>query len=431
MNRQLLSNIRLLAVLAVLAAAGAAPLGAQGLAQRIASAPDGRVQFTFASRDGSCGDGRTFMRVSTSTSSNEYYGTFVDGNGQQLCARGPVRVVLEQAAKTVVGVRVFVGPVAGSDGATDLGMVRAKDASDYLLGLAARAEGSVARDAIMPAMIADSVDNQAALLAIARDQTRSRETRRSAISWLGRGVVRGASVSQALLAIVNDENDNQSVRQQALRTLGHLEGGGGIPELIRLAGDREGGWVAREALSALAQSGDPRSRDYLRQVVRAAQLPDEALATAIRSLGQQYATATDIQLIRESFPKLSGQRSQDAALNAITSFGGGENARWLMSIARDPGQSQNIKSRALRSAVTAGVGVTELISLYNSTVDFQTKESIISALVQNGEREATDKLLAIAKDDESITARKRAIAGLAKSSDPRVRKELEALAEKR
>jgi hypothetical protein len=58
------------------------------------------------------------------------------------------------------------------------------------------------------------------------------------------------------------------------------------------------------------------------------------------------------------------------------------------------------------------------------------KEAIISALASNDDRESQDKLLVIAKGDESITARKRAISALARSSDPRIRKELEALAER-
>jgi len=282
----------------------------------------------------------------------------------------------------------------------------------------------------MPAMLAEGVDNQSALLAIARDQSRARETRRSAISYLHRDGRAPTSAAQSLLAIATDETDNQSVRQQALRTLSRLEGGSGIPELIRLAGDRQGGWTAREALSALAQSGDPRSREFLRGVVRRGDLPDEAMATAVRSLGQQYAAGADIALIRESWPKLTGQRAQEAALSAITEFGGAENGKWLLALARDPGISANNQRRALQNAVRAGARVSEVIAMYNATMDYQMKEAIINALAPNDDRESQDKLLSIAKTDESITARKRAITALARSSDPRMRKELEALAER-
>lgn len=417
------------AAASALAVVSASDMAAQGLAQRIANAPDGRVQFSYPVREGMCGDGRSYMRVTWGSGSNDYYGN-INSSNMPDCVKGPARVLLEQAARTVIGIRTFIGPIEKPEGVTDLGTVSAKEASDYLLGLAARAEGSVSGSAIMPAMLAEGVDNQSALLAIARDQSRARETRRSAITYLGRDGRTPSTAAQPLLAIATDESDNQSVRQQALRTLSRLEGGAGIPELIRLASDRQGGWTAREALSSLAASGDPRSREFLRGVVRRGDLPDEAMATAVRSLGQQYATGADIALIRESWPKLTGQRAQEAALSAITEFGGAENGKWLLNLAKDPGISANNQRRALQNAVRAGARVSEVIAMYNTTMDYQMKEAIINALAPNDDRESQDKLLSIAKTDESITARKRAITALARSSDPRIRKELEALAER-
>ncbi|MEP6831989.1 MAG: HEAT repeat domain-containing protein [Gemmatimonas sp.] len=428
MRAQTVFSTQRMAAAIAITMASAGSVQAQGLAQRIANAPDGRVQFNYPARDGSCGDGRTYMRLNYGTS-NEFYGN-MNSNNTPDCTKGPARVVLEIAARTVIGIRAFVGPVEKQEGVTELGAVTAKEASDYLLGLAAKAEGSVSGNAILPAMIADGVDNQAALLGIARDQSRARETRRSAISYLSRDGRTPAGASQPLLAIATDETDNQSVRQQALRTLSRLEGGAGIPELIRLASDRQGNWVAREALTSLAQSGDPRSREFLRGVVRRGELPDEAMATAVRSLGTSYATGADVALIRESWLKLPGNRSQDAALSAITEFGGAENAKWLLNLAKDPGISPNNQRRALSNAVRAGARVSEIIAMYNVAVDYQMKEAIISALAPNDDRESLDKLLAIAKSDESVTARKRAVSALGRSTDPRVRKELEALIDK-
>ena len=426
--------IRRLATLVVLGANISRPAHGQTLAQRIASAPEGRVQFHYASREAACGDGRSYVRINWSPNSNEFYGSYSSDAGMMpACIHGPVRIVIEQAARVVVGLRMFVGPLAPADGATDLGTVRTRDAADFLLSLAATGEGSVARDAIMPAMLADSVNNQTALLAIARDQTRARETRRSAISWLGRDAAVASAaqpLAQPLLAIATDENDNQQVRQQALRTLARLEGGSGIPQLIALAGDPRGGWVAREALSSIASSGDPRARNYLRDTVRKAELPDETLAVAIRSFGQQYATATDIQLIRSAWPKLTGARAQEAAISAVTEFSGAENARWLLTLAKDQSASVNIRRRALQDASRAGAKTADLVGVYDQTTDPQTKDAVISALSQIGDQAATDKLLAIAKNDESTTARKRAISALSRSTDPRVKRELELLVEK-
>jgi len=114
----------------------ATSLQAQGLVQRIANAADGRVQFSYPAREGTCGDGRTFMRLNYGTGSNEYYGN-INSSGMPDCVKGPARVILEIAARTVIGVRAFVGPIDKPEGVTDLGTVTAKEASDYLLGLSA------------------------------------------------------------------------------------------------------------------------------------------------------------------------------------------------------------------------------------------------------------------------------------------------------
>ena len=65
---------------------------AQSLAQRVGNITDGRVQFHFPSRDGSCGDGRTYMRVSTGNG-GDIYGNWSSDAMMPACARGPVRVL--------------------------------------------------------------------------------------------------------------------------------------------------------------------------------------------------------------------------------------------------------------------------------------------------------------------------------------------------
>jgi HEAT repeat protein len=337
--------------------------------------------------------------------------------------------VLARAGGMVVGLRVFVGPATDS-GITDLGTVSTQQAAAYLMQLAATAEGAVARDALMPAMIADSVDNTAGLAALARDRSRSRDTRRSAISWLSRAPGNDGSALQVLLAIAGDDHDNRSVRQAALSTLARLDGGAGIPSLTHLAADSENGWLSRTALSALAQSGDPRVRDYLRRLVSDARLPDEVLAVAIRGLGQEYATAADIAVIRGAWSKLIGERSQSAAMSAAAEFGGTENVEWLLSLARDMNTTWFVRRRALEATTTAGARTSDLTAIYDRTTDPDTKAALISALGQIGDQAAMDRLLTIARSDDSPAARKRAISVLGRSGDPRARAALEAIVER-
>lgn len=421
---------RSLLAIAALSALGS-PLSAQSLADRVAGAAQPRVQFTFASRADVCGNGRSFIQVA----GDSWYGSFNDADRRDPCVAGPVRVLLDRAGREVVSIATYAGPVPEAvAGVTDLGRVRSRDAAEYLLGLAERAEGRVSRDALFPAVLADSVDVSPRLLAIARNQNAARETRRSAISRLGRPLDNREravkEVADALVLIARDEDDNQSVRQQALRTLARLEHGAGTAALMQLARDSRRSWMAREALSSLTSSGDPRARQHLRDVVRGADPPDDVLAAAIRGLGGEYAIGEDVKLLRETYSKLPGEKSRGAAVEAIAAFGGTENVRWLLALAKDSNQPIATRRRAVQHAYKGGTPVIEIIKVYDETTDTQLKDAVINALVESGERPATDKLMQIARTDESLSMRRKAINVLSRSSDERVKKFLSELAER-
>ena len=93
--------------------ASPATAGGQGLERQVTSAGDGQVQFHFAARDGVCGNGRSFYRVdedgwyqSTST------GSYGNDARSDLCARGPVRVVVTRAGRETVRIETYAGPLA-------------------------------------------------------------------------------------------------------------------------------------------------------------------------------------------------------------------------------------------------------------------------------------------------------------------------------
>lgn len=417
------------AALAIIVMAGP-EIGAQTLAERVAAAPEPRVQFIFAAREDVCGNGRSFIQAGGS----QWYGAWSDSDRREPCVAGPVRALFDRAGREIVSISSFVGPVPErADGITDLGRVRVRDAVEYLLGLAEKSDGRVSRDAILPATLADSVDVGPRLLAIARNQDAARDTRRTAIASLGRprgGERDVKAVSDALVAIARDEDDNQNVRQQALRTLARLEHGSGTTALMQLARDSQRSWLAREALSSLNSSGDPRARQYLREVIRTAQLPDDALAAAIRGLGGEYATGADIALVRAGFAKLPGERSREAAVSVIATFGGAENVKWLMALAADPDQPVNTRRRAVQHAYRGGASVADLIKVYDETTDIQLKEAVLNALAESGEKAAIDKLMQVARSDENRSARRRAISALGKSSDERVKEFLAQLVDR-
>jgi HEAT repeat protein len=424
------------ASLLLAAAGGAAPRaalaqgGAQALAARVDAAPPGHVQFRFAARPGVCGNGRSYIQ----TSPGNFNGSFTTSVDETLrvepCQPGPVRVLVDRADRQVIAVQTYVGPVPDSPGVADLGTVPAQQAADYLLALAARSDGRVGRDAIFPATLADSASTLEPLIVIARNQQLPRETRTRALAYAGRGERIPAippRVVDALLAVARDEGDNIEVRRQAVRTLAALPHGAGIPTLTDVARQTLSAWLAKEAMTALASSGDPRSREFLRAAVRRDDLGDEALAVAVRALGQQYATPQDAALIRQVYPKLHTDRTREAALQAVAEVGGADNVRWLLDLVRAEDQGREERRKALEQAVRAGAPVAELVKLYDAVSDYALKEALVNAYARSGERAALDKLIAIVGGETNVNVRRRAISALSSSDDPRAKQALKDL----
>lgn len=426
--------LRTLGAATLLGLLGADVTGAQSLASRVSSAPDGLVQFTFAARPDVCGNGRSYI----STGHNSFYGSFTGSVSETVrtdpCVNGPVRVVLGRAERNVVSVETFVGPASVTPSATDLGSVPAREANEFLLSLAARLDGKPGKDAIFPAMLADSANAVAPLLAIGRDKARPAETRRSALSWLGREVDRDPSaadrVTAALVAIAKDPSEVQTVRSQAVSVLARLDRGQGISALAQLASARDDLWLGKQTMSALARSGDPRARQMLRTAVQRSDLPEDLMVTAIRALGREYATGQDIDLIRGLYTKLESEKARSTVISTIADLGSSENTRWLLGIVRQEDQPVALRRAALRGATKSGATTAELVALYTPAMSAQMKESLISVYAERGDAPAVDKLLSIVKTEEDRSLRRRTISRLSRSDDPRVKQALVEIVER-
>jgi hypothetical protein len=408
--------------------ASTSPAGAQSLANRVASASGSSVQFSYPARPGVCGDGRTYI----STGSGNFYGSY-STNGSDQCVAGPVRVVADIADKNVIALRTYVGganPVVDA-AATNLGTVTAADATDYLLGVASRADGRVGRDAIFAAVLADGGDLSARLLDIGRDQNRPLETRRAALSGLGRSDASQLDrVGATLVQIATNESDAQGVRTTALSVLSRLDRGAGIPPLVKLATGNITSWVGRESMMVLARSGDPRARQFLRSTVQRTDLPDEVLAVAIRGLGRNYVTGQDASLLRSIYPRVTGQRSQDAILASLSDLGGSENVQWLTAIVRNDKVAPEARRRALQYLSRAGATTPVLLALYDPTPDPQLRQALIGIYSRISDKAATDKLVWIARNEQNPAIKRRAISALSRSSDPQTRQALADIVER-
>jgi len=421
-----ISHLAVATLLAI--AAATSPALGQSLANRIASAGDHSVQFSYPARPGVCGDGRTYI----STGSGNFYGSF-STNATDSCQPGPVRVVADLADRNVVALRYYVGaPPAGVDaGVTNLGTVTPADGADYLLGVASRADGRVGRDAIFAALLGDKVDATSSLLEIGRDQNRPLETRRAALSGLGRSdAPQLDKIGAALVQIATNENDVQGVRTQALSVLSRLDHGAGIPPLVQLASGNINSWIGRESMRVLSSSGDPRARQFLRSTAQRTDLPDELLAVAIRGLGRNYVTGQDAVLLRSLYPRLTGERSRDAVLASLSELGGSDNVQWLVGVVRDEKLTPEARRRALDYLARAGATTPSLLALYDPTSDPQLRGALINIYSRLADKAATDKLIWIARNEPNPQLKRRAISALSRNSDPTIRQALADIVER-
>ncbi|HMI45799.1 MAG TPA: HEAT repeat domain-containing protein, partial [Gemmatimonadaceae bacterium] len=303
--------------------------------------------------------------------------------------------------------------------------------ADFLIGVAARADGRVGRDAIFAALLGENVDLTSRLVDIGRDQSRPLETRRAALSGLVRSDSRQLDrIGSALVQIATNESDVQGVRSAALSALSRLDHGVGIQPLVQLAGSNLTSWVGREAMNVLARSGDPRARQFLRSTAQRSDLPDEVQAVALRGLGREYVTGQDANLLRSIYPRLTGQRSRDAVLASIAALGGSDNVQWLVGLVRDEKLIPDSCQRALQYLTRAGATTPSLLALYEPITDTQMRQTLIGVYSRLVDKAATDKLVWIARNEQNPALKRRAISALSRNSDPTIRQALQDIVER-
>lgn len=404
---------------------------AQSLDRRVASAAAGNVTFHFAARPGVCGDGRAYLRGD----GDMWHGSFYDGARAMPCESGPVRVVLYRDGADLLRIETYAGPLAAEPNATDLGAVGAKEAAAYLLDVARKSEGRPGRDALLPALLADSTAVSRDLLAIAREGTRPRDLRRSALGWLVRrrgepGGLSADEIGRTVGEMARDENEARAVREAAVHALARLESRDALDALVRLSEQPSDAWLARQAVEALARSGDPRARPFLRSAAERADLSEEARLAAIGGIAGEYSTSSDGAYLRQLYRKVTGDRVRDAVMGGVASIGGKENREWLTGIARDPNENVRQRRRAVELADRVGLTASDLAALYDQANDPEVRSMIISELAQNGTKAASEKLLGIARNDESMQLRKKAVSALGRFDDPKIRDALKEIVER-
>ncbi len=238
----------------------------QSIADRVDEVRDGKVRMRFAARPGVCGDGCSSISMNRGRSYRVTGGRH-DVDWDADCEYGPVRVVLRVRGGEVTDVDTYVGgrwrPAAA--GTVDLGTLPAQQAVDYLLALARRARGDLGGAAVLPTMLADSVTIWPELLDMAKDESISRRTRKSAVFWLGQAA--GEEATEGLAEIVGDVDADRDVRKTAVFALSQRPRAEGVPALIHVVRTNRDPQLVRQALFWLSQSDDPRAIELFEEIL--------------------------------------------------------------------------------------------------------------------------------------------------------------------
>lgn len=229
---------------------------ARTIAARVAGTERGTVRFSYAAKEGVCGNGRNI-----SVRSRE------DGEWESDCEPGPVRVSLTVRDGRVTNLRSYVGGRWRADAPADadLGTVSPQAATAYLLDLAARGAADPAGDAIFPATIAEGADVWPALLRLARDAERPGRVREQAVFWVGQAA--GEAAARGLSALVDEEDADLRVREQAVFALSQRPADESVPALIRIARTSPSPALRKRAVFWLGQKRDPRALAYFEEVL--------------------------------------------------------------------------------------------------------------------------------------------------------------------
>jgi hypothetical protein len=247
----------------------ALPAEAQSLAQRVRAVGTGVADLHYTARPGTCGDGGDSFSFGNGMHFGTWYGRSSDGM-MPACQPGPARVRLRVERGTITSMRVSIGSArASEERPTELGAVPSAEAAAFFLALADSAEDRVGRQAIVAAVLADSVSVWPKLLAIAGDTARaSRRLRHDATFWVGRFAAAKLTGNGEDIAAGDEGDDRDDSRSAAVFALSQLRGHAGVEPLLQVARTNRDPAVRRKALFWLGESGDPRAIALFREILR-------------------------------------------------------------------------------------------------------------------------------------------------------------------
>ncbi len=230
--------------------------------------------------------------------------------------------------------------------------------------------------------------------------------------------------TEALLIDVVRSDPHRAVREQAVFWLGQVHTDKAAEALENIATSSPDMALREKAIFALNEQGSSRGAALLRRFAESAETPSSVREQAIFWLGQRKSSE-NADFLRSLFGRL-GKGEQNDELRkkimfSLSQMRGYGNDRWLLALALDKSNSEDVRGHALWTAGQAGIPGSELVSLYDRLSDAEVKEKLIWVLSESRDRASSDKLVEIAQKDPDREMRKKAIFWLGQKNDPRIR----------
>ncbi|MEP6618673.1 MAG: HEAT repeat domain-containing protein [bacterium] len=254
--------------------------------------------------------------------------------------------------------------------------------------------------------------------------------RRQVVSLLSRS--RDTTRTDLLLKVARTD-PSREVRSAAIQSLERVNGDKSAALLDSILFRSNDADMQEVAARALAQNSSPNARASLRRAVESTALPLDIRVRALNELGTARRGVDEVAYLRGYFGQTTSPELREAAMRGVANTRAPESAQWLLGIARDKKQEIEVRRTALRyvsqalpssnglRSSSSGMELKDFFGLYD---EFKGQPELQVQLLDvfggRPEVDATDKLLAVAKDESNIELRRRAVQRLGQRRDPRV-----------
>lgn len=272
--------------------------------------------------------------------------------------------------------------------------------------------------------ISDNRDEEAAvnfLIRVAENEP-DRELRREAIEELGDR--KDQRSLQALQKIVNDPNADTEMQQTAVEAIGERESTEAAPLLAKIAKTHSNVMLRAEAIEELAEL--PGQMPFLVELAGNAQEHSEVRRTAIDAIAESREAGA-MAALAKLYEQIGEREVKREIISAFEdSEEKGAAVDFLANVARtDPDMSLRNEAISTLGEIEHDRALDTLAALYGAESNEETKEEILSALIESGKKAGVRKVIEVARSDSSIRMRKKAIELLGDSDDPEAVKFLE------